>query len=68
MLMQPLHGLDNEDWTDKVTWRDGTEYNQKKAKFPNDTSVIGKILSVKCEIIKDNLTINSEILSLELTE
>lgn len=60
--------IDNEDWTDKVTWRDGTEYNQKKAKFPNDTSVIGKILSVKCEIIKDNLTINSEILSLELTE
>lgn len=60
--------INNEDWTDKVTWRVGTEYNQKKAKFPNDTSTIGKILSVKCEIIKDNLTINSEILSLELTE
>lgn len=60
--------IDDEDWTDKVTWRAGTEYNQKKAKFPNDTSTIGKILSVKCEIVKDNLTINSEILSLELTE
>ena len=60
--------IDNEDWTDKVTWRAGTEYNQKKVKFPSDASTIGKILSVKCEIIKDNLTIESEILSLELTE
>lgn len=58
--------IDDEDWTDKVTWRDGTEYNQKKVKFPNDTSTIGKILSVKCEIVKDNLPIESEILSLEL--
>lgn len=58
----------NEDWTDKVTWRAGTEYNQKKVKFPNDTSAIGKILSVKCEIVKDNLPIESEILPLELTE
>ena len=60
--------VDDEDWTDKVTWRAGTEYNQKKVKFPNDTSVIGKILSIKCEIVKDNLPIESEILSLELTE
>lgn len=60
--------IDDEDWTDKVTWRAGTEYNQKKVKFPNDASVIGKILSVKCEIVKDNLPIESEILSLELTE
>lgn len=60
--------IDDEDWTDKVTWRAGTEYNQKKVKFPNDTSVIGKILSIKCEIVKDNLPIESEILSLELTE
>ena len=60
--------VDNEDWTDKVTWRAGTEYNQKKVKFPNDTSVIGKILSIKCEVVKDNLPIESEILPLELTE
>ena len=60
--------IDNEGWTDKVTWRAGTEYNQKKVKFPNDASVIGKILSVKCEIVKDNLPIGSEILQLELTE
>ena len=60
--------IDNEDLTDKVTWRIGTEYNQKKVKFPSDTSVIGKILSIKCEIVKDDLPIESEILLLELTE
>lgn len=60
--------IDDEDWTDKVTWRAGTEYNQKKVKFPNDASTIGKILSIKCEIVKDDLTIESKILSLELTE
>lgn len=60
--------IDDEDWTDKVTWRAGTECNQKKVKFPNDNSVIGKILSVKCEIVKDGLPIESEILPLELTE
>lgn len=60
--------IDDKDWTDKVTWRAGTEYNQKKVKFPNDNSVIGKILSVKCEIVKDGLPIESEILPLELTE
>ena len=60
--------IDNEDWTDKVTWRDGTEFNQKKLKFPNDAAVIGKILTVKCTIEKDDATIESESISLELTE
>lgn len=60
--------IDNEDWTDKVTWRAGTEYNQKKVKFPNDSSVIGKILSVKCTIEKDGVIIESETLALELAD
>ena len=60
--------IDNEDCTDKVTWRNGSEFNQMKVKFPSDTSAIGKILSVKCEITKDSLPIESEILPLELVE
>lgn len=60
--------IDNEDWTDKVTWRAGTEYNQKKVKFPSETSAIGKILTVKCTIEKDNTTIESETISFELIE
>ena len=60
--------IDNEDWTDKVTWRDGAEFNQKKLKFPSDASTIGKILTVKCIIGKDDATIESEAISLELVE
>lgn len=60
--------IDNEDWTDKVIWRAGTEYNQKKLKFPSDGSIIGQILSIKCEIVKDDLIIESEVLPLELVE
>ena len=60
--------IDNENWTDKVTWRSGTDFNQKKVKFPNDTSAIGKILSVKCEIVKDESSTTSEILQLQVTE
>ena len=60
--------IDDEDWTDKVTWRDGTEFNQKKLKFPSDVTVIGKILTVKCTIDKDDATIESETISLELVE
>lgn len=60
--------VDDEDWTDKVTWRAGTEYNQKKVKFPSDSSTIGKILSVKCTIEKDGVIIESETLALELAD
>ena len=60
--------IDNEDWTDKVIWRDGTEFNQIKIKFPNDSSVIGKILSIKCTITKDNLPIESEVMQFNLIE
>ena len=60
--------IDDEDWTDKVTWRAGTEYNQKKVKFPSDSSTIGKILSVKCTIEKDGVIIESETLALELAD
>ena len=60
--------IDNEDWTDKVSWRAGTEYNQKKVKFTSDSSTIGKILSVKCTIEKDGVIIESETLALELAD
>ena len=60
--------IDDEDWSDKVTWRDGAEFNQMKLKFPSDDSVIGKILTVKCTIGKDDETIESEPIKLELIE
>lgn len=60
--------IDDDDWTDKVTWRKGTEFNQMKVKFPNDTSVIGKILSINCNITENNEVIKSETLQLELVD
>lgn len=61
--------IDNEDWTDKVTWRAGTEYNQKKVRFPNDTSAIGKILFIQCVIFDEHQGyINSEKFQFEITE
>ena len=60
--------IDDEDWTDKVTWRAGTEYNQKKVKFPNDDSVLGKTLSIKCTITQGAEKIESESLFLEFID
>ena len=61
--------IDNEDWTDKVTWRAGTEYNQKKVKFPNYTSAIGKILIVQCIIFDEHQGyVNNEKFQFEITE
>lgn len=60
--------IDDEDWTDKVTWRVGTEYNQKKVKFPNNDSVLGKTLSIKCTITQGTEKIESESLFLEFID
>lgn len=61
--------IDNEDWTDKVIWRAGTEYNQKKVKFLDYTSAIGKILIVQCVIFDEHQGyINSEKFQFEITE
>lgn len=60
--------IGDEDWTDKVTWRNGTEFNQMKVKFPSDSSVLSKILSIKCVITRDAKTIETEVLKLELIE
>jgi hypothetical protein len=60
--------IDNEDWTGNVTWRAGTEYNQKKVKFPNNDSVLGKTLSIKCTITQGTEKIESESLFLEFID
>ena len=60
--------IDDEDWTDKVTWRNGTEFNQMKVKFPSDSSVLNRILSIKCVITIDDKSVESEVLQLELIE
>jgi hypothetical protein len=59
--------INNQDWTDKVTWK-STKFNQMKVKFPADTTQLGKILKVKCNIKKDKIVINSNELLFEITE
>lgn len=60
--------IDDEDWTDRVIWRAGTEYNQKKVKFPNNDSALGKTLSIKCTITQGTEKIESESLFLEFID
>lgn len=60
--------IDGEDWTDIVTWRSGTKFNQTKLSFPLDKTQLGKILSVKCVITKDEGDpIESDPLQLEIS-
>lgn len=44
-----------------VTWRDGTSFNQKKIKFPNDRSYLDQVLEIKCTIMHKDV-------GLEVTE
>ena len=41
-------GNKTTDLTDVVSWLKGSLFNQRKIKFPNDRSYLGKILDVKC--------------------
>ena len=60
--------IDGEDWTDIVTWRSGTKFNQTKLSFPLDKTQLGKILYVKCVITKDEGDpIESDPLQLEIS-
>ena len=52
--------IDNEDWTDKVTWLKWGTFNQKKIKVAENRSLYMKKLIVKCKI-SDTLGNNSTI-------
>ena len=46
--------VDGEDYTEKITWRDVTKFNQKKIKFSDDRKYLNKILTVNCKIEDEN--------------
>lgn len=50
-----IKGNETDDLSDKVTWLNGSLFNQKKIKFSDDRSYLDKILVVKC-IIDDIVT------------
>lgn len=51
--------IDGEDYTSNCTWRDGTEFNQKKLKMSTDTQYIGKNMVVTV-VIRDLLGTGSD--------
>ena len=60
--------VENNDWTDKVTWRKCTDFDQTKLKFPIDTSQLGKVLTISCTIKCGDIEIVSEPLLLNISE
>lgn len=42
--------VNSDDLTNKVTWLDGKQFNQKKIKFPDTRIYLGKVLTIKCSV------------------
>lgn len=51
--------IGDEDLTEKVSWLNSKEFNQKKIKFPDDRKYLGKVLQIKCIVSDDNTQIES---------
>ena len=45
-----IKGNETDDLSDKVTWLNGSLFNQKKIKFPDERSYLDKILVIKCVV------------------
>ena len=45
-----IKGNETDDLSDKVTWLNGSIFNQKKIKFPDDRSYLNQILIIKCVV------------------
>ncbi len=60
--------VETDNWTDKVSWRNGSLFNQAKLRYPNDSSQLGRILCIGCTITKDGTSIKTESLQLEISE
>ena len=45
-----IKGNETDDLSDKVTWLNGSLFNQKKIKFSDDRSYLDKILIIKCVV------------------
>lgn len=42
--------IDEIDFSNKVTWLSMSDFNKIKIRFPNDKSVLGKVLKIKCDL------------------
>lgn len=55
--------VNGDDLTNKMTWLDGKEFNQKKIKFPDERTYLGKVLTIKCSVgsLKTSIDFNLSI-------
>lgn len=44
------NGDEMTDLSDKVVWLDGKNFNQKKVKFTDDRTYLGKVLDIRCVV------------------
>ena len=49
-----IKGNEDKGQPDKVTWLNGSMFNQKKIKLPNDRSYLDKILVIYCRIFDEH--------------
>ena len=49
-----IKGNETDDLSDKVTWLNGSLFNQKKIKFPDDRSYLNQILVIHCRIFDEH--------------
>lgn len=55
--------VNGDDLTNKMTWLDGKQFNQKKIKFPDERTYLGKVLTIKCSVgsLKTSIDFNLSI-------
>lgn len=55
--------VNGDDLTNKMTWLDGKQFNQKKIKFPDERAYLGKVLTIKCSVgsLKTSIDFNLSI-------
>ena len=49
-----IKGNETDDLSNKVTWLNGSLFNQKKIKFADDRSYLNKILVIHCRIFDEH--------------
>ena len=59
--------INDEDFTDKVTWLPQKDFNTMKIKFPNDRTYLGKTIHITCTITSQNGNIISGSCDMELS-
>ena len=62
-----LSDSETSDLSDKVTWLNGTSFNQKKIKFPDNREYLNQTLNVQCTVQRDGVIIAEAMSQFDLT-